>query len=97
MSFKKVSSSSSSPPIVMTKRGYQECVPSSAENKEVNEDFLSSLPAEVLSEILAHLDTKSAVRTSIMSKTFRDLWARSQTESIFFKIASSCLTNIVTI
>ncbi|VAH86038.1 unnamed protein product [Triticum turgidum subsp. durum] len=41
----------------------------------VSSDRLSSLPPEIKGGILSHLNVKEAVRTSILSSTWRDAWA----------------------
>ncbi|TVU08973.1 hypothetical protein EJB05_42402, partial [Eragrostis curvula] len=47
---------------------------SSGDDDFVGEDRLSALPDDVLILILLHLDTKNAVRTSILSRRWRHMW-----------------------
>ncbi|KAL8030996.1 hypothetical protein ABFS82_14G319000 [Erythranthe guttata] len=50
-------------------------------------DRLSCLPYDILGRILSFLDTKSAIRTSLLSTQYRHAWASSTT--LHFNLASS--------
>ncbi|KAL7128461.1 hypothetical protein ABFS83_14G318800 [Erythranthe nasuta] len=56
------------------------------EQVEVNcgVDRLSCLPYDILGRILSFLDTKSAIRTSLLSRQYQDAWASSTT--LHFKL-----------
>ncbi|KAJ4813313.1 F-box family protein [Rhynchospora pubera] len=43
-------------------------------NIELNKDFLSSLPSEIIETILVRLPIKEAVRTSVLSSNWKSLW-----------------------
>ena len=47
-------------------------------------DRLSSLPAELQEEILVRLDLRDAVRTSVLSRAWRDLWKSLSVISLSF-------------
>ncbi|KAJ4801529.1 F-box family protein [Rhynchospora pubera] len=42
---------------------------------ELNSDFISTMPAEIIENILVRLPIKEAVRTSILSSKWKSLWA----------------------
>uniref|UniRef100_A0A804Q5K4 F-box domain-containing protein n=2 Tax=Zea mays TaxID=4577 RepID=A0A804Q5K4_MAIZE len=54
------------------------------EAKQAAPDRLSSLPAELQDEILIRLDLRDAVRTSALSRTWRDLWKSLSVISLSF-------------
>ncbi|PWZ19551.1 F-box/FBD/LRR-repeat protein [Zea mays] len=54
------------------------------EAKQAAPDRLSSLPAELQDEILVRLDLRDAVRTSALSRTWRDLWKSLSVISLSF-------------
>ena len=47
-------------------------------------DRLSSLPAQLQDEILVRLDLRDAVRTSVLSRTWRHLWKSLSVLSLSF-------------
>jgi hypothetical protein len=51
-------------------------------------DRLSSLPAELQDEILVRLDLRDAVRTSALSRTWRDLWKSLSVLSLSFPVGT---------
>lgn len=51
-------------------------------------DRLSSLPAELQDEILVRLDLRDAVRNSVLSRTWRDLWKSLSVLSLSFPIGT---------
>lgn len=54
---------------VKSKRGR-----SRGSNRRLKEDRISQLPDHLICKILSHLPTKYAVKTSVLSTTWRSLW-----------------------
>ncbi|TXG57505.1 hypothetical protein EZV62_015334 [Acer yangbiense] len=56
------------------------------EKKTAGEDFIGRLPDDVLAHILSRLDTKEAVKTSILSSRWKNQW--TSVYNLYFKMPS---------